>query len=557
MKSLKIIQLLPVLSAILIAVSCTEQQGPPIPSIEKRGNATQLIVEGEPFLVLGGELHNSSSTSREYMKDFWPLLKASNMNTVLAAVEWSLIEPEEGIFNFTIVDQLIEDARNNDLRLILLWFGSWKNGQSHYVPGWMKSDFVRFPRIKAENGKTLEILSPFSKKSLDADVRAYAALMKHISETDSIHRTVIMMQVENEVGILGSPRDHSTIADSAFNSPVPQVFMDYLIKNRDNLLPETSELWSVSGFKTSGSWEEIFGKGEKCDEIFMAWHYAQYLNGITAAGKAEYPLPMFVNAWLVQQSDKRPGDYPSGGPQAHMLDVWRAGSPEVDLYCPDIYRPVFSEMCSIYTRNNNTLFIPEARAGEQGAGQFIYSTGRHNSLGYSPFGFERRTTDVANDPMTRIYGVTSEMSDVILEAQQKGTINSVLLSDDLNPAEEITMGDYKFLFEISGGRRAVEIPGQGYGMIISMSPDEFLIYGNSIQVSFSTASPGPAFAGISSVDEGRYKSGKWIAGRRLNGDDIMLDYDLAKKALENRTGTGLRFSGNNEILQWVKLYRYE
>jgi hypothetical protein len=266
---------------------------------------------------------------------------------------------------------------------------------------------------------------------------------------------------------------------------------------------------------------------------------------------------MFVNAWLVQQSDKRPGDYPSGGPQAHMLDVWRAGAPDIDLYCPDIYRPVFSELCSLYTRNNNPLFIPEARAGEQGAGQFFYATGRHNSIGYSPFGFERRTPDVENDPMTRAYRVASGMSDLILEAQRNGTINSVLLSPELNPSEEIALGDYKFLFEIYRGRQSDTLPRDSYGMIISTAPDEFLIYGNNIQVSFSPATAGPLIAGIARVDEGRFKNGEWIPGRRLNGDDIMLDYDLSKKALENKTGTGLKFENGNENIQQVKLYRYE
>ena len=538
--------------------SCTVQPEVPVPTLETRGNATQLIVDGKPFLVLGGELHNSSSTSREYMKVFWPQLKASGMNTVLAAVEWSLIEPAEGKYNFTIIDGLLEDARENELRLVLLWFGSWKNGQSHYAPEWVKTDYKRFPVIKGENGKALEIMTPLSKENLDADTKAFAALMEHLKEVDHIQRTVIMIQVENEVGILGSPRDHSDAANSLFNSPVPQELMNFLTAHKESLLPETKELWASSEFKTSGTWAEVFGEGDKCDEIFMAWHYATYLNEITKAGKAQYNLPMFVNAWLVQIQDIRPGDYPSGGPQAHMLDIWRAGAPDVDLYCPDIYRPVFSELCELYTRNNNVLFIPEARAGEQGAGQLFYSIGKHNSIGYSPFGFETRTEDVENDPMTHAYKVAGNMSDIILEAQQKGNITSVLLEGDMQASEEVTLGDFKFLVEPGRSRRGLSTtPAQGYGMIINVSPNEFIIYGSNIQVSFAPATDGPAIAGIASVDEGKYVNGAWIARRRLNGDDIMLDYDLAKKALENKTGTGLRFGSATEYLQRVKLYRYE
>lgn len=543
---------------ILLCISCVDKPAPLIPSLEKRGNATQLIVDGNSFLILGGELHNSSSTSREYMKQYWPALKASGMNTVLAAVEWSLIEPVEGKYNFSLVDDLLADARAQDLRLILLWFGSWKNGQSHYIPEWMKSDFKRFPRIKGENGKSLEILTPLSKENLDADAEAFAALMRHLNDVDQLQRTVIMIQVENEVGILGSPRDHGDAANALFNSDVPQELINYLAANKGSLLPETSDLWSSSGFSASGTWQEVFGNSEKCDEIFMAWHYAKYINEITKAGKSMYALPMFVNAWLVQMSDKRPGDYPSGGPQAHMLDIWRAGAPDVDLYCPDIYRPVFSDLCELYTRNGNVLFIPESRAGEQGAGQLFYAVGKHNAIGYSPFGFETRTDDVKNDPMTRAYKTAGNMADIILKAQESGNITAVLAGGDAGPSAEATLGGYKFSVEAGRNRRGPndEVP-QGYGLIINIAPDEFIILGSNIQVSFSPATEGPAIAGIARVDEGLYEKGVWKPRRRLNGDDIMLDYDLAKKALENKTGTGLRFANATEYLQRVKLYRYE
>jgi hypothetical protein len=557
MSPIRFFQVLAILIAVFALSSCEHKAKNKEPHLEMQGTAKQLFVAGRPFLVLGGELHNSSSSSREYMKEYWPILKASAMNTVLAAVDWSLVEPEEGKFNFKVVDGLIEDARAQKLHLILLWFGSWKNGQSHYIPDWMKSDFKRFPRVKGENGKSLEILSVFSKENQDADAKAFAAMMKHIKAADSDSSTVIMIQVENEVGILGSPRDHGDSANIAFNSQVPKELIDYLVSNKDKLLPETSELWSASGFKESGSWEDVFGTGDKCDEIFMAWYYARYLDYVTKSGKSAYDIPMFVNAWLVQQTDSVAGNYPSGGPQAHMLDIWRAGAPDIDLYCPDIYRPVFSELCALYTRNNNTLFIPESRAGEQGAGQFFYAIGKYKAIGYSPFGFESRTKDVENDPMTKAYKLASSMAPVILEAQKNGAITSVLLDREIDTSEEVTLGDYKFLVELLTNRHSPDVPSQGYAMIINIAPDEFIIYGNNIQISFSPATPGPAIAGIARDDEGIYSEGKWIPGRRLNGDDIMIDYDLAKKALENKTGTGIRFGRGNLKLQRVKLYRYE
>ena len=557
MKTVRLIPILAILSALFFSSSCKDQANFPIPHLEKRGAVTQLIVDGKPFLILGGELHNSSSSSREYMKEFWPKLQASGMNTVLAAVEWSLVEQEKGKYDFKVIDNLLEDARTQNLKLILLWFGSWKNGQSQYIPEWMKSDFHLYPRVMGENGKSLEILSVFSKENLNADARAFAEMMKHLKEVDSNSGTVIMIQVENEVGILGSPRDHRDSANMTFNSPVPSELINYLVANKGHLLPETTELWSGSGYKESGTWEEVFGKGDKCDEAFMAWNYARYINQVIKAGKAEYAVPMFVNAWLVQQNDKRPGDYPSGGPQAHMLDIWRAGAPDIDLFCPDIYRPEFRELCNLYTRNGNQLFIPEAIAGESGAGHFFYAIGRHNSIGYSPFGFESRTTDIENDPMTKAYKMASSIAPLILDAQANGKITSVLLNNETSGQEEVTLGDYKFLVELNRGWRRDQDIKEGYCFILSLSVDEFIIYGNNVLISFSPATEGPAIAAIARVDEGKYENGEWIPGRRLNGDDIALDIDLAKKALENKTGTGLIFGSRNEKFQRVKLYRYE
>jgi hypothetical protein len=530
---------------------------PEIPHLKKQGEATQLIVDGKPYLVLGGELHNSTSSSREYMKDIWPKLEASGMNTVLAAVEWSLVEPVEGKFDFKIVDNLIDDARLHHIRLVLLWFGAWKNGQTHYAPEWVKKDFNRFPRVKAESGKSLEILSTLGEETLSADSHAFAAMMKHIKAVDSMQRTVIMIQVQNEVGVLGSPRDYSDLANKAFSSPVPKELIDYLVKNKESLLPELLNTWKTTSFKTGGTWEDVFGKGVKTEEVFMAWNYARYLNVCAITAKKEYSIPMFVNAWIVQPEDKRPGDYPSGGPQAHVLDLWRAGAPDIDLLCPDIYLPNFDEICSLYSRNNNPIFIPESRAGEQGVAQMFYALGKHRVIGYSPFGFESRAANTENDPISKAYKLLSGFAPVILDAQSKGTITSVLLKQDKKPSEEVILGNYKILFELIRNRRSSNVPSDGFGMIINSGPDEFIVYGNNIQVSFSPNTPGPAIAAIAQLDEGIFENGNWIPGRRLNGDDIMIDYDLAKKAKENKTGTGLKFQGENRSIQKVKLYRYE
>jgi len=224
-----------------------------IPHLEKQGTATQLIVDGKPFLVLGAELNNSSASSLEYMRPLWPKIAATNLNTVLATVSWELMEPEEGHFDFSLVDGVIEGARRYDLHLILLWFGSWKNGKSTYQPLWVKANQQRFPLIQDENGKGLPTMSTLSDANRDADSRAFAALMKHIREVDGDAHTVVMMQVENEVGVLGPSRDHSPAANKAFAGPVPKEFMDYLQKHKDTLIPEMRKRWEAAGYKAFGS----------------------------------------------------------------------------------------------------------------------------------------------------------------------------------------------------------------------------------------------------------------------------------------------------------------
>ena len=228
-----------------------------IPHLQKQGTATQLIVDGKPFLALAGELLNNSATGVEHMKPIWPKLVESKFNTVLAGVSWAQIEPAEGKFDFSVLDGVIQGARSHNLRLVLLWFGTWKNSLSSYPPDWLKKDFERFPRAQVAGGKSIELLSPMSDANRDADARAFAALMRHVKAVDGQQHTVIMIQVENEVGMHGDSRDRSPAADKAFNGPVPKELMDYLQKHRDTLIPEFRQVWEAAGAKTSGTWEEV------------------------------------------------------------------------------------------------------------------------------------------------------------------------------------------------------------------------------------------------------------------------------------------------------------
>lgn len=290
--------------------------------LEKRGDATQLIVDGKPFLALAGELTNTAASSPEHMAQTWPHLKKVGLNTVLVPIAWAWIEPREGQFDFTFVDNAIRGARANNMHIAWLWFASWKNGLTNFAPAWVMSDQDRFPRAQLAGGRTVEVLSTLSENNRNADARAFAAFMRHIKQMDVCRTTTIMVQLENEVGLLGDSRDRSPLADEAFAKPVPEELIDYLQSHKESLLPETRQLWEEAGARTSGTWEQVFGTSPgKADEVFMAWNCARYIGKVADAGKAQYPVPMFVNAWIVQPEDKAPSDYPSGGPQAHMHDI--------------------------------------------------------------------------------------------------------------------------------------------------------------------------------------------------------------------------------------------
>jgi hypothetical protein len=522
-----------------------------LPHLQKNGAVTQLIVDGKPYLVLAGELHNSSSSSVDYMAPIWPKLAAMHLNTVLTPVTWQQIEPEEGRFDFTVLDAELRDARSNNLRLVLLWFGSWKNSSSTYTPVWVKKDPARFPLVQNSSGQSLEILSTFSESNRDADARAFAALMRHLREVDSAQHTVLFLQVENEVGVLGDSRDHSPAASEAFDSPVPQELMAYLAAHRPTLLPEFRIVWEYAGGKTSGTWEQVFGRGT-ADEIFMAWHYARYIDYLAAAGKAELPLPMYINTWIVQPADKGPGDYPSGGGVAQMHDVWQSAAPHIDLLAPDVYLPNFPDILASYSRNGNPIFVPESAAGPVGAANAFFAVG-FGSIGYSPFGIE--TVDDPSASIPKAYAMLSAMAPVILEHQASGTIAGVWLAKD-RPSQDVTLGGYTLHFALRATRHSTVLPDVAYALAIQTAPDEFIVAGVDVQVTFTPNTPGPPVVGLAKVEDGAFVDGQWKPDRWLNGDETQLRYDLSAAAAENLSGEGLILPAGGPTIRRVQLYRY-
>ncbi len=517
-----------------------------IPNLQKKGNKTQLIVNGKPFIIRGGELGNSSATTMESMEPIWPKLTDMNLNTVLTPIYWELIEQEEGKFDFSLVDDLIVRARKENLKLIFLWFGSWKNSMSSHAPSWVKLNQKKYPRIKDDKNKSHEILTPFSENNLMADVNAFQKLMKHIKDFDQKEQTVIMIQVENEIGMLPTARDYCSMANVAFQKEVPADLLKYLQQNKEKLVPEFLEIWKKSGFKTKGNWEQVFGKGIQTDEIFMAWYFSEFTNKVAKAGKEAYPLPMFVNAAL-NAPEKKPGEYPSAGPLPHLMDVWKAAGTAIDFLSPDFYNPNFKQWNDLFTRQGDPLFIPEHRFDATAPFKGLYAIGHYEAIGFSPFSIES-VADAKKEPLGKIYELVKQLTPVIEANKGQGKIDGVLL-DKENQSQIIQLGNYEFTFKHdytlnwSDGAKEAVWPMTS-AIIIEIAPDEFYISGSGIVVIFKPLKNKELNAGILKTDQGIFENGVWKTIRHFNGD-------------QTHQGRHLRIAVDDYEIQKVKLYSYE
>ncbi|NVM77498.1 hypothetical protein FHW83_003316 [Duganella sp. SG902] len=532
---------------VALATLCLHAAGASLPRLEQRGKSTQLIVDDKPYLILGGELHNSSASSADYMAPIWPRLKQMNLNTVLSTVSWDMVEPEEGRFDFSSLDRQLEAARAQGMRLAVIWFGAYKNARSTYAPGWVRRDTARFPRVVAKRSKPefmsyegampMAVLTPFSAQLQTAERRAFTAFLAHLKAIDPQH-TVILIQVDNEVGMLGDSRDRSKLAQAAWDAQVPASLMNHLERHRGTLRPELLAIWGRQQFRRGGTWEQVFGKDVQAEEIFMAWAYATYLERVAQAGKKELALPMYVNAWLgPQPGQPQAGDYPSGGPVARMMDVWKAAAPSIDLLAPDIYVDDVKGTLADFDRADNPIFVPEARFK---AVNVFRAIGVHKALGWSIFGVEDL---FPGKQLTQVYEVLGCMSDVILRAQAHGAMHTVLLErDDPVPASlagysltvrGMTAQIKKMMFDAglsapaggsaAGGEAAVPAPVKkdptSFGFVIAGGAGEFFLVGQDFMVDFARNGK---LAEIDFVEEGRFRDGRWIPGRRLNGDELVM-----------------------------------
>ena len=542
--------------------------------LQKQGTATQLVVHGMPFLILGGELGNSSAACPQDIERIFPKLKKMGLNTVLVPVYWDLTEPVEGQFDFTLTDKALQQARENDLKIVFLWFGAWKNSMSCYAPLWFKENHKKYPRAYTQSGKPLEIASAFSEAVYEADHHAFSQWMQHIATVDKEEGTVIMIQIENEIGMLEDARDYSREANKIFNAPVPAEFMTYLQKNKKALHPQMLKKWESQGCKKQGYWQEVFGADIYTDEIFMAWHYAKYVEGLAQTARSIYNIPLYVNA-AMNSRGRKPGEYPSAGPLAHLIDVWHCGAPSIDILAPDLYDNGFTDWVARYKLHNNPLFIPEIRLTDNNSVRAFYIFGEHDAIGISPFSIEDGS-DSPNSPLVQSYAKLTELMPLLTKYQGKGLMKG-LLFDSENKERIIADDDLtitaRHFFTLPWDPRATNgsIWPEGGGILLKLSK---IVAGSGIVLEFAKTSEKQTIekqkqlgedgfalrndqiktkhdkfkgmrCGIGYVDEVKVdKDGKLHYVRRLNGD-------------QDHQGRHVRISVGDFKILHVQLYEYQ
>jgi hypothetical protein len=491
-----------------------------ISRIEKKQGYWSWTVNEKPFIAYAGEVHNSSASNLEYMQtDVWPYVKNLNLNTLIVPIYWEKVEPVEGEYDFSLLEGLILQARKYDMKLILLWFGLWKNGLSSYVPHWVKKDTERFIRAKDANGKQMDVVSPLCQAGVDADREAFKAVVQRLKEMDEKEQTVIAVQVENEMGLLQTDRDYSNLAEAHYEMEIPETL---------------KELYGLTG-----NYEQAFGKD--APEYLMAYSYASATERIAKAGKEIYPIPYFVNAWI-EKYPWRPGMYPSGGPVAKFIPLWQRVAPSIDALAPDIYISDFYSLCNEYTKHDNPLIIPEHRRDINNVSNVFYAVGKHNALCFAPFGIEdfpkdpNSLTGIGNPTimktlaidveawdstnaekyLAKAYEVLQGSQDMLLEYRAKNQVYSFIRINEHEKGTVIETPEYDIKIVYQKNTRNTP---KSAGIILQISEHEFYLMGTSFSYSFLPKKNERSEIGILDYEEGSFVHGKWKNRRTLNGDE--------------------------------------
>lgn len=498
-----------ILATICILLSSLNIQAQ-IPELKPVGDTQMLYVDGEPFIMMAGELHNSTSSSASYQRQqqVWPRLKALNLNTVIATVTWEQVEPVEGKFDFSLVDTLINNAQSHDMKLVLIWFGTFKNPFMTYAPSWVKTQPKRFPRALDEDGNSLESLSVFDDHILKADTKAYCKFLAYLKEKDTRH-TVVMIQVENEPGLRGSKRDFSDAANKVWQKNASQWIADY---------------------KRSHPHADIVNLDE---QVFTAHGYANFLQKLADAGKKVYPLPTFINA-SVFGKNTHGVSLGNGCSIPEFFDIYRKTCSSIDVLTPNAYMQELDYLCAQYHRKGNALLIPESTT--KGA-RALYAFGEHHALAFSPFAIdayaEERTPAWLHDAdlLSQTYTAISDLGNMLTQHFGKKTLRGAYIYTG-HECDTLAMDGYRLYFSPqknfdigllmspATGDTAKKMPKieEGGAIVIQTTKDEFYIIGYGFDVTIRSDKKANV-SGYDYIQEGCFRNGQFIGGRILNGDE--------------------------------------
>lgn len=392
--------------------------------------------------------------------------------------------------------------------------------------------------MSGNEAKVADAVSVFGSETVRADAKAFAALMHHLKAVDEAHSTVVMVQVENEAGLLGDSRDRSRLAEEVWLRSVPidliQVLQDSWPKLNEHVKTNFSQLETIDA-STLKSWADVPGAKLMVEELFMAYHFAKYVEQVAAAGKAEYDLPLYTNVWQnywdeskdenisnVVAGGGKPGDYPSGGGVTNVLDIWKSFAPSLSVIAPDIYLNDYAASCAAYRHRNNALLIPEQRRDEYGARRIWAAYGSYKAIGVAPFGID--SVALEDNPFRHHYGLLSRVAKYVLDAQAGRYQTVGFFFDELNadgtdpsPALQFDFNSWRATIERS---HVFGTPSAGSGMVIQLSQNEFLLVGWGFQVSWQSKSHNVCFSGLLRFEEKETdEGGELLTLRLLNGDE--------------------------------------
>ena len=488
----------------------------PIPQLVGEDGRYKLVVDGQPFFILGGQCGNSSNWPA-VLPTVWSTLKLMNANTLEIPIYWEEIEPVQGKYDFKSVQRLLDQAREQDIRLVLLWFATWKNGSNHYMPEWMKLESGKYPNILGKDGKQVDSPSPHCKAAMEADAKAFTAVMQYLKDNDPCH-TVIMVQVQNEPGSWGSVRDYSKLGNKLFKQQVPPALLTPAVLNELGV-PVVSK----------GTWSEVFG--ERADEYFQAWSVASYIEYVAAAGKKVNPLPMYVNVALRDPFGNPPAtNYESGGATDNVIPIYKVAAPHIDLVAPDIYQrgdANYTRSIELYTRNDNALMVPETSGGSN---KYLYEVVKQG-IGFSPFGVDKGYPNINdNINLGRDYKLLKPIADKIAQWSFERRIYAAFEPEN-HAVRRLDLGQWEAILVFGQPRRSNDIPetntpsegrsAWGKAMIVKLDEGDFLVAGNNVRFTFRPLgrNEGKAWHYLR-VEEGCYNdSGEWEMKRVLNGDE--------------------------------------